>query len=508
MGHRVISRRTILGAGAATLGLAALPAASAVAGTTAWQQLARSFAGQLVLPSDQAYATAKQLEIGQFDAISPRAVAYCTNAADVSLVIRFAQDNDLTVAVRSGGHSYGGYSTGRGIVLDVSRLNEVTVGDGTVDLGPGAMNVDILHALAPHQLVVSEGGCPTVAVGGFLQGGGFGMLTRSTGMACDAIREAQIVLADGRIVTASPVENADLFWAIRGGGGGNFGVVTRYRVEPHAGDRMYMTNLIFPYDRAPDVLHGVAQWLVDAPRTIGGGAYVVQPDASPGTVPAVNVMLASRGTEDELRGEAARLLAQTGTSTARQDAALTYRELEMLIFGCAALSQQQCRRSEKTPTGTLARPAYALERSRFAQRPFSVADWAKVMTAFDGERHAGQARYLDLHMFGGAANDPARTDTAYVHRDSLFAVNYRVFINDPAAVVASNVASARSWVDGGFAAVDPLSNKESYQNWMDPQLSDWRRSYYAENYPRLAAVKRARDPHGFFRFAQGVAGAG
>jgi FAD/FMN-containing dehydrogenase len=126
------------------------------------------------------------------------------------------------------------------------------------------------------------------------------------------------------------------------------------------------------------------------------------------------------------------------------------------------------------------------------------------MTAFDADRRAGQARYLDLHMFGGAANDPGRTDTAYVHRDSLFSVNYRVFVNDPELATAENTANARAWAGNGFAVIDPLSNGETYQNWMDPELADWRQSYYAENYPRLAAVKSAYDPHGFFRFAQGV----
>ncbi len=502
------SRRTLLGAGLASAGLAALPGPAALAAQPPWAQLTRSFQGQVVLPSDARYAVARQLEIGQFDWVSPRAIAYCTSARDVSLAIRFARDNAMAVAVRSGGHGYGGYATGRGLVIDTSRLNAVTVGAGRVDVGPGALNIDIVHTLATRQLVISEGGCPTVAAGGFLQGGGFGLLTRSTGMACDAVVEAEMVLADGRIVTVSPTAHPDLFWAIRGGGGGNFGVVTRYTVVPHDGDRMVMTNLAFPYERAADVLHGVSRWLVDAPRIIGGGGYVVQPDAASGAAPAVTVLLASRGTEDELRAQTARLLDLSGPPSARQDAALTYRDLQMIVFGCSTLDQQRCRRSEKTSTGALGRPAYALERSRFATAPFSGADWARVMSAFDADRGAdrgaGQARYLDLHMFGGAANDPARTDTAYVHRDSLFAVNYRVFIADPAAVSRRTIAASTGWVDRGFATIDPLSNGESYQNWIDPSLRDWQRSYYGENYARLSAVKRAWDPDGFFRFAQGI----
>ncbi|WP_328973653.1 FAD-binding oxidoreductase [Streptomyces sp. NBC_00239] len=517
----MITRRALLGAGSAAVGLAALPTAATATATataadatgtlyTPWGQLARNLQGQLVLPADPTYGVAKQLELAQFDSANPRGVAYCTSAADVSVALRFARDNCLPAAVRSGGHSFGGYSTTRGLIIDVSRLNGIAVapGSGSVNIGPGAKNVDILNALAPHGLVVSEGGCPTVAAGGFLQGGGYGFLTRPMGMACDAVTSAEVVLADGRIVTASPTTRSDLFWAIRGGGGGNFGVVTRFTVTPHVGDQMAITNLIFPYDRAADVLDAATRWLVDAPRTIGGGGYVVQPDAAPGSVPNVNIMLASRGTPAELATEAARLISMTGAPLARQDAVLTYQQLMMMIFGCSTLTLDQCQRSQKSPAGVLTRPEFGLERTRLASAPYAGGGWADVMSAFDADRRAGQARYLDLHFFGGAANDLARTDTAYVHRDSLFSVNYRVLINDPQQVTAEAKAVATTWVDNGFAAVDPHSNGETYQNWMDPALTDWKQSYYAENYSRLATIKAKYDPYRFFDFAQSIGSAG
>ncbi|MEU0059263.1 FAD-binding oxidoreductase [Streptomyces sp. NPDC006334] len=502
----MISRRTLLSAGTAA-GLALVPAASLAAegSTTPWSRLASKLSGKLVLPTDPYYTVARQVELGQFDSVNPQAVAYCASAADVSVCVRFAQDHGVRTAVRSGGHNYGGWSTTPGMIIDVSRLNAVTVQSASsVEIGPGAQNVNILNALAPHHLVVSEGGCPTVCAGGFLQGGGFGFLTRPTGMACDAVTSAQVVLADGRVVTASAQQNTDLFWALRGGGGGNFGIVTKFTVTPHSGDQTAISNLIFPYDRMADVLDGVARWLVDAPHTIGGGAYVVQPDAAPGSVPQANVFLASRGTPTELAGETARLLALTGAPLQRQDGVMTYQQLMMMIFGCATLTEAQCQRSGKTPEGTLSRPAYGLERTRMGSEPYSAAGWADVMTAFDANRRAGQARYLDFHFFGGAANDISRTATAYVHRDSLFSVNYRVLINDPAQVTDEAKAVANSWVDHGFATIDPLSNGETYQNWMDPSLTDWKASYYAENYARLTRVKAKYDPNRFFRFPQSI----
>ncbi|MFE0255693.1 FAD-binding oxidoreductase [Streptomyces sp. NPDC059010] len=506
----MISRRTLLGAGSAAAGLALVPAAPVAAegSGTPWSRLAGKLSGKLVLPSDPYYSVARQLELGQFDAVNPQAVAYCQSPADVAACVRFAQDYGVRTAVRSGGHNYGGWSTTQGLIIDVSRLNAVTVKSASsVEIGPGAQNVNILNALAPHHLVVSEGGCPTVCAGGFLQGGGFGFLTRPTGMACDAVTSAQVVLADGRVVTTSETQYPDLFWALRGGGGGNFGIVTKFTVTPHSGDQMAISNLIFPYDRMADVLDGVARWLVDAPHTIGGGAYVVQPDAAPGSVPQANVFLASRGTPTELAGEAARLLALTGAPLQRQDGVMTYQQLMMMIFGCATLTEDQCQRSEKTPAGTLSRPSYGLERTRMGSAPYAASGWADVMTAFDANRRAGQARYLDFHFFGGAANEVSRTATAYVHRDSLFSVNYRVLINDPAQVTDEAKAVANAWADNGFATIDPLSNGETYQNWMDPSLKDWKASYYAENYARLTRIKSKYDPNRFFCFPQSIGAA-
>ncbi|WP_304452790.1 FAD-binding oxidoreductase [Nocardiopsis sp. YSL2] len=508
----MISRRNLIGTGTAALGLASLTAAPASSGTGRrihWRRLQRCLKGDLVLPSDSYYVIARQLELGQFDEVNPQAVAYCVNASDVAHSLRFAQDHDLPVAVRSGGHSFGGYSTTEGLVVDVSRLNAVTVGENTADIGPGSQNVDVLNALAAHGMVLGGGGCPTVSSGGFLQGGGFGLLTRPLGMTCDSLVSAEVVLADGRIVTASAQENSDLFWALRGGGGGNFGVVTRFTVTPHAGDQMATAILAFPYDQAVEVMDGTAQWLVEAPDNIGGGAYLNQPDASPGGPVQTSVMVSMYdGTPEELAGEVDRLLALTGQPIHRQDSATTYRDLMMTIYGCAELSQDECNRNEKHPEGQLTRPAFGLERTRLSNGPLSGGGWADVLSAFDADRLAGHARYLDLHMFGGKANDPARTDTAYVHRDSLLSVNYRVLIEDPDGVTDEAVDVATRWVDSGFAVIDPLSNGETYQNWMDPALTDWEVSYYAENYQRLVQIKNEYDPSRFFDSPQSIGARG
>ncbi|MEU9168987.1 FAD-dependent oxidoreductase [Streptomyces sp. NPDC048420] len=513
----MISRRKILGATAGGLGTAAvlsqvapvtgLASAATPTAETSWSSLAAQLNGELVLPADSGYAVAKQLELAQYDVINPQAIAYCANAADVATAISYARGKGLAVAVRSGGHNYAGVSTSKGLVIDVSRINAISVGSETVTIGPGSLNVDVLNALADKGYALSSGGCATVAAGGFLQGGGLSFMTRSLGVGCDSVRSAQVVLADGRTVTASASQNSDLFWAIRGGGGGNFGIVTSYTLKHHVVGDLLVSYLFFPYERSAEVLDGAGRWLVNAPRTITGGTYITLPNAKPGAVPTTTVTLVSRGTSAELAAETARLLALTGQPAGRQDMTVSYRDLMMNIFGCGSLSQDACRRSEKTPAGKLTRPAFGVERMRMVTDPLPTGGWAEVMQAFDGQRSAGQMRTLEMHWFGGVANDLTAGATAYPHRDTLFCVSYRSTIADPAAATAANKSVAQSWADAGFNAIDPYSNGGTYVNYMDPALSDWKQSYYGDNYARLVTIKKKYDPARFFTFPQSVGAA-
>ncbi|MEV0741816.1 FAD-dependent oxidoreductase [Streptomyces sp. NPDC050549] len=513
----MISRRKMISAAAGGLGAAAvLPQirpgagiAAAAESTTAssWSSLAARLSGDLVLPTDSGYAVAKQLELAQYDVISPQAIAYCVDATDVATSIAYAYARGLSVAVRSGGHNYAGASTTQGLVIDVSRINAISVNSQTVTIGPGSLNVDVLNTLADQGYALSSGGCPTVAAGGFLQGGGLSFMTRTLGVGCDSVRSAQVVLADGRTVTASATQNSDLFWAIRGGGGGNFGVITSYTLEHHVVGDLLVSYLAFPYERSAEVLDAATRWLVDAPNSISGGTYITLPDAAPGAVPTTTVTLVSRGTSAELTAETARLLALTGQPVGRQDMTVSYRDLMMGIFGCGSLSQDACRRSEKTTTGQLTRPAFGVERMRMITDPLPASGWAEVMTAFDGQRAAGQRRTLEVHWFGGVSNDIAASATAYPHRDTLYCASYRSTIADPAAATAQGKAVAQSWADAGFAAVDPYSNGGTYVNYMDPALQDWKQSYYRGNYARLVAIKKKYDPYRFFSFTQSVGAA-
>ncbi|MEU6849565.1 FAD-binding oxidoreductase [Actinacidiphila alni] len=501
----MISRRKVLGAGATAVALSGIGATTGFAGSSApWSRLRSSLQGQLVLPTDAGYTTAKQLDLQQFDVINPQAVAYCVSTNDVARSLKFAQDYCIPFAVRSGGHSGGGYSTSTGLVIDVSRLNSISVGRNKVTVGTGVQGVDAIAALAPHGKAIIGGYCPTVAVGGFYQGGGLGVLTRPYGVGSDRIASAKVVLANGDVVTASPTQNRDLYWGIRGAGGGNFGVVTSYDITTVDVTQLAIVNLTWTFDKAADVLDGYARWSVDAPRTISGGAFLQLFDAAPGTPVNVMVFVAGTGTPAELDAEVARLLSLTGApATQTPSSVVPYQALMMGFFRCAA-DVTACHRADTTPGGTIPRSAFGLQRSRFFNRLPSKSVWEDAAALFETLRVPGQAHLMELLPLGGAVKDLRRTDTAFVHRDALFTVNFLTDIATPDAADSAGRAAGQAFVDNGFGIIDPQSAGETYQNFIDPELPDWRQSYYAENYPRLSYVKHHYDPHNAFRFAQSI----
>jgi hypothetical protein len=498
----MISRRSLLIGGAGTLAMTALTPDVVFAATrTAWAGLRQRLHGELVLPRDAAYATARQLAYLQF-ASNPRAIAYCVDSADVALCLKFAQNNGLPFSVRSGGHSFGGYSTSRGLVIDVSRINAVTVGDGRVSLGPGAQMVDISSTLAPAGLAISGGQHPTVAAGGYLQGGGIGLLTRHIGIASDTVRAAQVVLANGDIVTASPQQHSDLYWAIRGGGGGNFGVVTKFVLTPTPISQLAVATVQYSPDHAVDMLDGYTRWLVDAPRSIGGAARVILADAAAGNAPTPVALLGSPGGVEELDAEVQRLISLTGAPVFQRVDVLPYQAIMMASYGCTTVTVPQCHFVGQNPAGTLPRIPLGLQRTRLFSGPVDRSVWEQAMAVFETQRVAGQMHNLEVLALGGAADDLERNATAYVHRGSLFSADFLVQGNQPQT--DADIDAGKQWVTAGFNAIDPHSNGETYQNFIDPALRDWRESYYAENYPRLARIKAKYDPHRLFTFAQSI----
>ncbi|MFF3754693.1 FAD-binding oxidoreductase [Streptomyces sp. NPDC002018] len=506
-------RRTVLRLGTSAAMGAALAGATGAASAGAWggakdrapwESLRRRLTGDLVLPPDRGYAQARQSYFSQYDLPGPRGVAYCASVEDVRLCLRFAQDHDLPAVPRGGGHSQAGYSSTRGLVIDMARLRSVTVGRGTVTVGAGAQQIDVLHALSPYGLALVGGTCPTVGVAGYLLGGGYGLLTRGEGMACDRLVSAEVVLADGRVVTCSRTTEPDLFWALRGGGGGNFGIVTRLESTPARLSRLVNFTLSWPWERAAAVLDGWQGWVADGPAELGTILAVALPDAAPGALPVVTVTGAWTGSQPALDRALDQLAARVGAPpTGRTAEALGYRDAMMRWYGCADKSVEQCHRIGWTPEAMLRRGDFLRLRNRMFTHPMPTAGTEALLTAFDADRRAGHGRSITGVSLGGRANELARTDTAYVHRDTRFALMFAdtMATGRPGE---SDRAAAQAWTTALFRAVDRYANGETYQNMPDPLLTDWQRAYYGENHRRLTEVKKQYDPGRFFRFPQAI----
>src|SRR5579885_2702146 len=197
------------------------PAPTATATDNDWAQLASALQGSLIRSDNPRYLTALQLFDPRYDSVRPAGIAYCASATDVQTCLAFVRRFSVPFAIRSGGHSYAGYSTTTGLIVDVTGMHAITVdaAGGTATIGAGARLIDVYAALAQQGMALPAGSCPTVGIAGLTLGGGVGVIGRKFGLTCDNLLSAQVVVADGRILTCDANHDPDLFWALRGGGG-------------------------------------------------------------------------------------------------------------------------------------------------------------------------------------------------------------------------------------------------------------------------------------------------
>ncbi|WP_442815244.1 FAD-binding oxidoreductase [Streptomyces sp. NBC_01298] len=469
-----------------------------------WARLRRHLKGEVVLPSDQSYVSSKQGVLVELDSVMPQAVVYCETAQDVSTAIKFAGDHDIQVHTRSGGHSLAGWSTGQGMILDVGRLNRVSVGDRTVRLGPGVQTIDAHVALKPHNKQIVGGTCATVRMGGYISGGGIGFQVRKFGVASDRLVSAQMVLSNGRVVRASEGMNSDLFWAIRGGGGGNFGVATEFEVRPISAPRMVYFDSLWPWDKAQEIITAWQEWCSNGSNNLGSTLNVLLRDGAPGNVPMIKINGGYHGPQAEIEQALNELAAQAGaTPSFRAVKELSYDEGMKAVYGCEQLGVEECHRDGTNPNAKIRRTPFLRERTRLLNRPTGSSGVADLLAAFEANRRPGHITYLYLTALGGVANDVPRTHTAYVHRGAEFFVACATLMSN-GQPPAEEAEAAMVWPTQAFNIIDPLSSGESYLNFPNPDLGDWRQAYYAENYSRLVSVKHRYDAPDFFRHAQSI----
>lgn len=486
----------------ATAPVTAVPSTPSPVPTVAppdWTALRVDLRDGLIRSDDPTYDAARVLYNTRFDGVRPEAIARCTTADDVRECVRFARTYRVPLALRSGGHSYGGWSTGPGLVIDVGRMAAIDVQSDRVTVGSGARLIDVYDAVATRGRGIPAGSCPTVGITGLTLGGGIGVLSRAWGLTCDDLIAAQVVTADGQVRDCDATRDADLFWALRGGGGGSFGVVTSLTLRTHAVGNLALGFLTWPWDRAAAVVAAWQTWMSRAPDalwstlhldTVNGGAAVA--------IHAVHV-----GTAGEINAQLDGLVALAGTPDYRESGSRTYRDVMLLEAGCLGSSVARCHLKGTTAEGQLSRDTF-VAKSVVAMRALSSDAIRALVDAVEsapGRSDVGYAGVL-LDSLGGAVSRVAPSDTAFVHRDA-FAVA-QLYGSWDSAAPATVSDGTTAWVRQLHATLRPVVGPGAYVNYADPDLTDWEDAYWGANYARLRQVKAKYDPDRVFDFPQAV----
>jgi FAD/FMN-containing dehydrogenase len=483
-----LSRRALLRA-AGLAGVAvpatALPAAALPAGARRptradWKALDASLQGTVELPGAAAYDQARRLADPRFDTVAPPAVARCAARADVAEAIRFAGRFGVPVVPRGGGHSYVGASTSRtGLVLDLRGIRAVRydAGSRTATIGGGARLLDVYDGLDAEGVSIPSGSCGTVGIGGVTLGGGVGMAAATHGLTCDAVVAAELTTADGRQRTVDARREPDLFWALRGGGGGQVGVVTAWRMRTYPATTVGTFVLTYPWGDAARVAAGWQARLTGAPDETWSTCQFTS-DAQGRLGVRVSGMLLGGAADDEV----AAIVRAIGREPAK--VRLEQRPHRTVVHdraGCDDAGDCGPRSTELVGSDIFPRilPAAA------------VAALLGTVAARARARRPGVAKLK--RMTGVQARVPVGA-TAFPWRGAHTMLQWLVL---PAAGDAGTVRDAYAWIDGGHRAMARWSAGR-YVNYLEPDPGRVP-LYYGANLPRLRRIRAVADPDRLFR---------
>jgi FAD/FMN-containing dehydrogenase len=473
-----LTRRHVLKEAAA----AALAAPAVLLTRGAWAQLPPlpnlpSSDALLLHPGDAQFAQ-YQTSFNERTQLTPQLRALCRNARAVGTMIDWCRSNKLGFALRCGGHSYEGFSQSTSVVIDTRLMSSVSVDTAamTATVGAGASLGTLYRTIARHGFAFPGGSCPTVGVSGHMLGGGYGYLARPFGLACDNFLSVDLVNAQGQQVHADAQQNADLFWACRGGGGGTFGAAISYQLRLIKLANVFTFNIHLPglsVTRAAAIMKEWQGWAPQAPHDIDSNFVIMQhPKAT-----TIDLRCAGQtiGTSQELR-----------------------RELKFLS------SAVPVRRSFINAVNYFAGGAkawnYSTElmkgKSDYAMAPMSDSGLETLM----GEVSRRSNTYVVCDSYGGAIASTAPDATAFAHRNgTLYCLQYVTTWTDPKET-PQQLDEMRQF----YAGMRPYVSGAAYVNYCDVDLTDWQDAYWGANLPRLKQIKKAFDPGNVFNHAQSV----
>lgn len=443
----------------------------------------RRLGGQVIVPGDSEYDDARAVHNGMIDK-RPAIIARCESVDDIVAALDYGQAHDLPIAVRGGGHNGPGFGTvDSGIVIDLLRMNRVDVDADarTVRVQGGATWGQVDTATHAYGLATPSGIIATTGVGGLTLGGGHGYLSRKYGLTIDNLLEAEVVLADGRVVTASESENPDLFWALRGGGG-NFGIATAFTFRLHQVHTVICGPTAWPAAATADVLAWYRDFLPAQDEDLYGFfAAMTVPPADP--FPA----------DFHMQKACAVVWCYTGDPARADEVFAPIRRMQPAFDGVGEAPYPAL---QSTFDALYPKGLQWYWRGDFFR---TIDDGAVAAHARFAEELPTMHSTMHLYPIDGAVHRVGQTETAWAYRD----VNFSQVIAgvDPDPI---NAQMLKRWTAEYWDATHPYSAGGAYVNFMMDEGQDRVRATYGPNYRRLTEVKTQYDPSNVFRINQNI----
>lgn len=484
--RRSFLRTSALAAAAAPLTALAKPAAARVRVTPP------TLKGRWILPGEQGFSMAAWPNNARWADVHPGAIAMCADDGDVQRCIVWARQHGKTFLIRSGGHNYAGFSTlpaqsAPDLLIDVKPMNGVRLDldKGLVTVMGGANNQDVASALRAYPFAVPSGRCPTVGASGLVLGGGWGFSATHAGLTCDSLVGTDVVLADGRKIAISG--NDDLFWAVRGGGGGNFGVHTSFTFKLHEVHDVTTFNIVWRPGKQVELLSKL-QSIQNANAKQISSRSKARPMVAGANPSRDQIVVETLGVYWGKASDLNEILAPLFNI----QGALSKDIYEMEYWRARDYLLTD------DPVGM-----YQIK-SSYVQEALSENALDRMLTWMT--RWPGGSLRQDnmgiLFAIGGAVRDVRPEQTAYVHRNSNYI--YEMEANWAPIDKDDVVKRQRQWLADYFADMQRYVQPESYVNFPDRDLPNWERRYYGCNLDRLSQIKRKYDPNNLFKFAQSI----
>ena len=447
-----------------------------------WIELAEALEGLLVVREDLDFARLNTQYALAYLSVVPQAIALCVSEADVITCVKWARANNIPIAARSGGHSYAGFSRTTGLLIDLSQMSMISYDAVTqrATLEGGAHNREIYNVGRSGSMSVTHGRCKAVGAAGLVLGGGIGFNMRNKGLTCDQLVSTRIVLASGDVITASATENPDVFWAVRGAGGGNFGIHTQFVMQmfPVTSVTWFRVQWTNELERVFDVFQDVA---LAAPPEFGAKFMLNARKSHADNQLYIEILGQFAGDEAQLRS----ILAPVYNV-----AAPSLEVVQNLPYWDA---QEQL-----SENGS---PEYAHERSRFAFSKISSEGRDAIfrnLRSWPGTSIDAQWKYF---LMGGRISDVANDATAFAFRNATMITSIDL---EWMAPDSKNLAQNFAWLDAFHAEMEQYTSRYCYVNFIDNRQANHLDAYYGEHIERLREVKRKLDPNNVFSNPQSV----